>query len=501
MSGRWHPAYKRIVLERGFETHRTHFFSAMMDASLAHVLQLVRQGIIRPQDGRQVAAALLQVRGEGPEALSYDDRFEDLFFLLEHRLARLAGEEAVGSMHVALSRNDLDTTMYRLVLREEVLQVAALLARLRRTLLDLAQQHVETVMPAYTHGQQAQPTTFGHYVAAVEAELAKDHQRLLEMWPRLNRSPLGAAALATSGYPVDREFTAALLGFDGPVENSYEAVASADFSAEYAAWALIFLGHVSRFVTDLMFWAANEVGAVRLHPSLVQVSSIMPQKRNPVALEHLRAFAGRAMGLAAGVAVQMHNVPFGDVNDVNDDLQPSLRQLTQHVADVAELLADVAATMEVDREVLRRRAADSFAPVTELADVLVREAGWSFRTAHRIVSRAVSELAGRRQGPDRLGLDLLDAAARREAGRPSGLSEEQIRRALDPVHFVAVRRARGGPAPEEMRRYLAEARRRLDEHVQAFQRLAAALEEAARRREQLIADLVGKGVTPAPRDE
>src|SRR5690606_16139590 len=154
MSGRWHPAYKRIVLERGFETHRTHFFSAMMDASLVHVLQLVRQGIIRPQDGRQVAAALLQVRGEGPEALSYDDRFEDLFFLLEHRLALLAGEEAVGSMHVALSRNDLDTTMYRLVLREEVLQVAALLARLRRTLLDLAQQHVETVMPAYTHGQQ-----------------------------------------------------------------------------------------------------------------------------------------------------------------------------------------------------------------------------------------------------------------------------------------------------------------------------------------------------------
>src|SRR5690606_38443660 len=125
------------------------------------------------------------------------------------------------------------------------------------------------------------------------------------------------------------------------------------------------------------------LGAVRLHPSLVQVSSIMPQKRNPVALEHLRAFAGRAMGLAAGVAVQMHNVPFGDVNDVNDDLQPSLRQLTQHVADVAELLADVAATMEVDREVLRRRAADSFAPVTELADVLLREAGWSFRTAHR----------------------------------------------------------------------------------------------------------------------
>lgn len=497
MSGRWHPTYRRIVLERGFENHRTHFFSSMLDISLAHVLQLVRQGIVDVEEGRRLVAALKQVRDDGPKAVEYDDRFEDLFFVLEHRLTEIAGDEAVGNMHVALSRNDLDTTMYRLVLRQEVLEIGTLLACLRRTLLDAAEEHVTTVMPAYTHGQQAQPTTLGHYLAAVEAEFAKDHERLLAMWPRLNRSPMGAAALATSGYPVDREFVAELLGCDGLVENSYEAVASADFSAEYATWALLWLGHVSRFVHDLMFWVANEVAAIRLHPSLIQVSSIMPQKRNPVALEHLRAFTTRAMGMASGAIGHMHNVPFGDINDVNDDLQPTIRQLTREVADVAELLADVIETMEVDRELLHRRAAEGFAPVTEVADVLVREGKLPFRTAHRIVSDVVSELTAQQKQLADLDLDLLNDVAERLTGQRTLLTEEQLRTAVDPVHFVAVRRVRGGPAPAEMRRYLGEARRRLNEHSRAFDRFADAIRTAERQREQMAEQLVVKGVMPA----
>lgn len=497
MSGRWHPTYRRIVLERGFEYHRTHFFSSMLDISLAHVLQLTRQNIIRLEEGRSLVAALKQVRDEGPEVIEYDERFEDLFFVLEHRLTALVGDETVGNLHVALSRNDLDTTMYRLVLREEVLAIGALLTRLRRTLLEIAEQHVTTVMPAYTHGQQAQPTTFGHYIAAVEAEFAKDHERLLAMWPRLNRSPMGAAALATSGYPVDREFVAELLGFDGLVENSYEAVASADFSAEYAAWALLWLGHVSRFVTDLLFWVANEVAAIRLHPSFIQVSSIMPQKRNPVALEHLRAFTTRAMGVAQGVVGHMHNVPFGDVNDVNDDLQPTLRYLTREIADVASLLVDVVGTMEVDRQLLHRRAAESFAPVTELADVLVREGKLPFRTAHRIVSDVVSELTAYEKQLADLDLALLNDVAERVTGQRTRLTAEQLRIALDPVHFVAVRRVRGGPAPDEMRRYLTGARERLNEHSGAFDRFADDICTAKLRREQMAEHFIRKGVMPA----
>lgn len=496
MTSRWHPTYKRIVLERGFENHRKYFFSSMLRISMAHVLMLVRQGIVDVEDGRRLLAALRQVREAGPDAVSYDDRFEDLFFVLEHRLSEAVGDEAVGNLHVALSRNDLDTTMYRLVLRQELLELSCRLAHLRRTLLDVAAEHIDTVMPAYTHGQQAQPTTFGHYLAAVEAEFAKDHERLLEMWSRLNRSPMGAAALGTSGYPVDREFVAQLLGFDGLVENSYEAVASADFSAEYAALAQIWLGHVSRFITDMMFWVANEVAAIRLHSSLIQVSSIMPQKRNPVALEHVRAFTTRALGVAGGIVQQMHNVPFGDVNDVNDDLQPSVRWLTGQLLDIAELLADVVGTMEVDRDLLHRRAAEGFAPVTELADVLVREGGLPFRTAHHIVSDVVTILTSRGESLADLTLEVLNDAAMRVTGQAAPLTEEQLRTAVDPVHFVHVRRVRGGPARDEMRRYLADARRRLEEVETAFERLADNLRTADSHRERLIDELILKGVVP-----
>lgn len=486
MSNRWNPHYRRIVLERGFETHRNYFFYPMMEASAVHVLMLARQGIMDGGQARRLLEACVQVLGEGPEHFVYDPRFEDLFFFLEHKLAELAGEEAVGNMHVAMSRNDLDTAMYRLVLREEVLAAEEALLDLRRALLAAAEEHVHTVMPAYTHNQQAQPTTMAHYLAAVEAEFAKDQARFAELWPRLNRSPLGAAALATSGFPIDRDFVARLLGFDGIVENSYEAVASADFSAEYAAAVHIMLGHLSRFVTDVLFWVTNEVAAVRLHPSLIQVSSIMPQKRNPVAAEHLRAFASRAMNDAVAVLQQMHNVPYGDINDVNDDLQPTLRRLSGETVDLLLLLADVVSTMQVDRELLLERAAAGFAPITELADTLVREAKLSFRTAHRIVSGVVDGLNRQNKTLRDLDLARLDAVAMQATGRPSGLSEEGVRRAVDPVHFVKVRSVTGGPAPEEMGRALRDATARCRADERDVRRRRTGLEEAAAKRRALI---------------
>lgn len=497
MSDRWHPVYRKVVLEPGFANARAQFFYAMMEITVAHVLMLMRQRIIDLDQGRAVLAACQQVMEEGPEAVEYDPRYEDLFFKLEAEMARLAGDEAVGNMHVGMSRNDMDTAMYRIVLRQEVLDVLAALTRLRAALLDKAAEHVETVMVAHTHNQQAQPTTLGHYLAAVEAEFAKDTERLLEMWPRLNRSPLGAGALATSGYPVDRDGVAKLLGFEGLVENSYEAVASADFTAEYAACLHIALGHVSRFVTDLLFWCTNEVAAVRLPAGFVQISSIMPQKRNPVALEHIRAFATRAMGDAVAVLNQMHNVPFGDINDVNDDVQPVVRRLTGAILDILELLTAVVESLEVDRELLHRRAADGFAAVTELADTLVRHSRFPFRTAHKIASRVVDELTRAGRTLRELDLTLLDQCAQGVAGRPSGLDEELLQKAIDPVHFVAVRKVRGGPAPEEMTRYLQAAKARREAHDERLQQLRRRLDGARAMREQWMAQALQGGMPGA----
>lgn len=466
----------------------------MMEVSIAHLLMLIRQQIVDENEGRKLLEACRQVAAAGPDEVEYDARFEDLFFVLEHKLSEMVGDEAVGNMHVALSRNDLDTTMYRMALRDELLQTGETLAKLRKAVLDVASQHAETVMPAYTHNQQAQPTTFAHYLAGIEAEFAKDSERLLAMWPRLNRSPMGAAALATSGYPVDRHYVATALGFDGLVENSYEAVASADFTAEYAAWALILLGHVSRFVTDLMFWVTNEVAAIKLHPSLIQVSSIMPQKRNPVALEHVRAFTTKAMGLAAAIVQQMHNVPYGDINDVNDDLQPSVRGLSVELNDILQLLTDIVATMEVDRQLLHRRSAEGFAAVTELADVLVRDVGLPFRTAHHVVSQVVERLTADGRRLLDLDLFLLDEIAQEVTGRPTGLSEEQLQRAVDPVHFVQVRSVQGGPAPDEMRRYLKQAGERLQQDESTRLGFSEGLNRARQRHEQAVDEMIAKGV-------
>ena len=496
MSGRWHPTYRRVVLEPGFAMARAHFFYPMIEVSLAHVLMLARQEIITPAQGRLLVRGLWQLLNEGPPA-DYDPQFEDLFFQLEAKVAALVGKEAVGNLHVALSRNDLDTTMYRMVLREEALSSGRALIRLREVLLEIAADHLETVMPAYTHNQQAQPTTLAHYLAAVEAELAKDQSRLSGLWSRLNRSPLGAAALGTSGYPVDREYTADLLGFDGLVENAYEAVASADSSTEYAAWAHLLLGHLSRFLTDLLFWCTNEVAALRLPPEFVQMSSIMPQKRNPVALEHLRALTTRAMADAVAALQQVHNVPFGDINDVNDDLQPVLRRLHQGVADILGLLADVVSGLEVNRELLLERAAGSFATSTEVADLLVRAAGLPFRTAHRIVSRVVEELSARGRTLRELDLELLDRVVSAEAGRPSGLTPEQLRLAVDPVHFVAVRRVRGGPSPVEMQRALQEAKLRLEGDRSELDARQARLDAARERRRALAIRYLEGGMPEA----
>lgn len=486
MSSRWNPHYQRIVLERGFEMHRTHFFYAMMEVSAVHVLMLARQGIIDEGQGRTLVKACVQLLDAGPEQIEYDPRYEDLFFVLESKLADIVGAEAVGNLHVAMSRNDLDTAMYRLVLREEVLSISRALLELRRTLLRLAQEHVNTIMPAYTHNQQAQPTTMAHYLAAVEAEFAKDQARLAELWPRLNRSPLGAAALATSGFPVDRQYMADVLGFEGIVENSYEAVGSADFSAEYAAAVHIMLGHVSRFMTDVLFWVTNEVAALRLHPSLIQVSSIMPQKRNPVAAEHLRAFSSRAMNDAVAVLQQMHNVPYGDINDVNDDLQPTLRRLGSETEDVLRLLTDVVGTMDVDRDLLHERAGSGFAPITELADTLVRDAGLSFRTAHRIVSGVVDRLTKQRQTLRDLRLHDLDDVALHITGEPTGLTTSRLDEVVDPAHFVAVRSVIGGPAPGEMVRALEVVQKQCAEDGAMLSARGQRLEEVAAQRWRLL---------------
>ncbi|HNU94965.1 MAG TPA: argininosuccinate lyase [Bacillota bacterium] len=445
--------YVRTVLEPSFEFARDLLFVPMLEANLAHVLSLDHVGLLPPDHTKALARVCTNMMWSPaswkPER--YDPAFEDLFFMIEDRVMAEVGADAASNMHLAMSRNDLEAALFRMAGRDLIVSVAHALNRLRVTLLRVAQSEMHTVMLAHTHNQQAQPTTVGHYILGVEAGLARDVDRLDGAWGRTNMSPLGAAALSGTGYGLDRNFEASLLGFEGIVENTYDAISAADWAFEIAAIVASAASVLGRFVTDLMFWCSNEVSTVQLDASMIQISSIMPQKRNPVAVEHVRAMLGRSVGALGAVATTLHNIPFGDVNDAAEHVQRQVHAGAAELLSAVDLLDRVVATATFNRQILAARAESSFATSTELADTLVRAERIPFRTAHHIVSTLVDMLASEGRKWVSLSWDELDAQFLAAVGRNTVLTEDQLRCALDPRHFVAVRTTLGGPAPESMK--------------------------------------------------
>ena len=443
------PLYAETVLEPNFEDAKKYFLDALLEIHYAHIRMLAQQGILSSVEEQTLRAGLNHLNRDEIARARYDGSCEDLFFFIENLLERSCGELA-GKMHAARSRNDIAITIYRMTLRRELLALAAAIAEVRAVVLDLAVRHVETIMPAHTHTQPAQPTTLAHYLMGVAEFLARDFSRIQAAFMRVNVNPLGACAITTTGFSIDRKMTAQLLGFEGLAENSYGAIASIDYVTESAAAVAVAMVNAGKFVQDLLLWSTREFGFLRLSDAFVQSSSIMPQKRNPVALEHTRILASRALGEAQAVFTCAHNTPFGDINDSEDDLQPLVLTLFADALRALRLLAALLKEAQVDREHLARRAAADFMTVTELADTLVRQAGMSFREAHTMVSRAVKS-AGEDDSPRAIAIALL-------AENPSvRLTQQEIERSLDVTNFVSVRRVVGGPAPEIVREALTRA--------------------------------------------
>jgi argininosuccinate lyase len=459
------PLYAETVLAPNFQEAQRHFLDALLEIHYAHTRMLARQGIITTAEERALLDALNKLERKEIATAAYDTSHEDLFFYIERLLEQICGPLA-GKMHTARSRNDIAITLYRMTLRQELMDLAAVIAEVRLSILDLAARHVDTVMPAHTHTQPAQPTTLAHYLLAAVEFLARDSARIHAAFTRVNLSPMGACAITTTGFPIDREFTAQLLGFEGLAENSYGAIASIDYLTESAAAVAVAMVNAGKLVQDLLLWSTREFGFVRLTDAYVQSSSIMPQKRNPVALEHSRILASRALGEAQAVLTCAHNTPFGDINDSEDDLQPLVFTMFADASRALRLLAGLLRTAEVDRERLAERAGSDFMTVTELADTLVREAGLSFREAHTLVANAVGA-AGSDDSPRAIAAALLSQ-------NPSiPLDRAAIEQSLDPVHFVKIRRIIGGPAPEVVREALTRARAeqsRIDAWIHSQQR-------------------------------
>jgi len=419
--------------------------------SKAHCAMLVAQKILSPEDGAAISGGLDQIRSEIEDgSFVFSAEREDIHMNIEARLAELIGP-AAGRLHTARSRNDQVATDLRLWLRSAIDRLDAAMRELQQALIDRAELEAATVMPGYTHLQIAQPVTLGHHLMAYVEMVGRDRDRLADCRRRLNESPLGAAALAGTSFPIDRLATAAALGFDRPAANSLDAVSDRDFAIEFLALAAITGVHLSRLAEELVIWCSREFAFIALSDAYTTGSSIMPQKRNPDAAELVRAKTGRLNGSLIALLTVMKGLPLAYGKDMQEDKVPvfeAVDALELSLAAASGMVRD----MQPDRERLRIAAGHGFGTATDLADWLVRAAGLAFRRAHHatgmIVRRAES-----------LGCTLAELPlAELQAVEPAITAA--VYDVLDPARSVASRTSLGGTAPERVRAAIAEARKR-----------------------------------------
>ena len=396
----------------------------------------------------------------------YDGTYEDLFFYIERLIDKGCGEDIAGRLHTARSRNDLAMTMYRMHQRVSIAGLADATMSLREALVALAERHTGSVYGAHTHTQPAQPTTIAHYLLAIIEQLERDTTRLGAAYESTNLNPLGACAITGTGFPIDRRRTSDLLGFNGPTGNTYGSIATVDYLLESVAATSVLVVGLGRVVQDLLLWCTMEFGYLRLSDGFVQGSSIMPQKRNPVALEHARAIGSKAVGQAQAIVTTVHNTPFGDIVDTEDDLQPLVASMFRDATRMVTLVAAAMRLADFDVEKLASRAGEHGTTLTELADTLVRDHGLAFRSAHAI---AAMLLMARTEDPDVELSGALSKASAAILGKPLEYSEADLQTILSPSHFVNVRTTHGGPSPKETTRAIGESRQKLYDDRESWQ--------------------------------
>ncbi len=456
--------YSEVVLAPAYENAKHVLLEPMIAIHKAHLIMLVEQSLLSEKEAARIMEGIRSLDIQAIKESTYTGQYEDLFFLVESKIIEIAGE-AGGSLHLARSRNDMGVAMYRMVLRRKLQKALKSVLVFQETLLDTAETYKDTVVLGHTHTQQAQPMAFSHYVLGMYDVVHRDIKRLKAAYETCNTSPLGAAALTTTGFPINRLRVAELLGFSGLVKNAYDAIAGADYLGEMAAAMQLAFINLGRFSQDLLLWSTQEFSAVRIADPFVQTSSIMPQKRNPVSLEHIRALGSSGAGNAQTVLQMLHNTPYGDINDTEDDLQPYLWKGLRLIDQIFRLTSAVVGTLEVNEEMLKKRARESFASVTELADTLFRETHIPFRTAHAITCKVVKLAIAKGLTADQITTALVDEAAESIIGKRLHVSAEVIRTAMDPEHFIEIRSLPGGTAPKEIERGIAERKKSLRETI------------------------------------
>ena len=410
--------------------------------SLAHVAMLAARGIVSQEDADKITHGLNQIKEEVESgAFNFSREFEDIHMNVETRLAALIGPTA-GRLHTARSRNDQVATDFHLYIRDEIDALDVALADLQLALSERALEEADTVMPGFTHLQSAQPVTFGHHLLAYVEMIGRDRGRLLDARRRANECPLGAAALAGTSFPIDRQMTAQALGFDRPTANSLDSVSDRDFVLETLSTAAICAVHLSRFAEEIVLWTTPQFAFISLSDKFTTGSSIMPQKRNPDAAELVRGKSGRIIGALMALLMVMKGLPLAYSKDMQEDKEGAFDALDNLALCIAAI-AGMARDMTIHRSRMKDAAGAGYATATDLADWLVRRLDLPFREAHHVTGKVVALAETRGVGLEELSLEQLQNIEPR-------ISSE-VYRVLGVENSVARRTSYGGEAPENVR--------------------------------------------------
>jgi argininosuccinate lyase len=447
--------YSEAVLAPDLEVYKEYFSESLHEINIAHCIMLSEQGLLNASETKSILQGLTSINSEKPYMdVEFDGTFEDLFFLVERELGYRIGSEIAGKLHTGRSRNDMEHTMFRLQLRDRLTNLLKQYVSLLRQLIDRAERGVDEIVLLYTHGQPAQPSTLAHYLSAAIEFILNDIDRIKFAHNLVNMSPMGAAAITTSGFSLNRNRVAHLLGFPKIVENSYGAIANVDYiTGSYSAIKLGCL-HLGRFVQDLVTWTGFEVSQIKVPDGFVQISSIMPQKRNPVPLEHLRLKFSLAGGGADQIVNTMHNTPFADMNDSERETQATGFAVFDRLNKALPLLAGFVDSIEIDTASVSKRINQSMATITELADHLARTEGISFRLAHSVAHKLAYQALSLESSLDQLDFNVFVESFEEVVGVKPITNEKNLRKVCSPEHFISVRKIPGGPARATIKKSL-----------------------------------------------
>ena len=467
-------------------------FHNMSRLNKAHVAMLDRQGIIGHASAVHILQGLQRMEVEGPDSIGKDPEREDYYFNVEKRVIDLVGMEDGGKMHTARSRNDLNATLARMNTRDCLVTVGCRLLRLRQELLRLAEENLETIVTGYTHMQPAQPITFGHYFTAIAEAVERDYDRILSSYERLNLCPMGAGAFAGTSFDIDREYTADRLGFSGILENSLDAVASRDYMLEICGDFATLGSTLSRFANDLYYWVTDEFHYVEVDDSLAVCSSIMPQKKNPITLEHIKSKSSHLAAAYTSIFSCLRGAAYGHARDVAGESPHLFWDAAQEMKVILELLTATLETLVIRGDNARKRVNDNFSTVTELADYLVVHHNISFRVAHQIVGKVVGDCIEENIPCSGINAQMVQSAGRKFTDQDLQISKEELRMVLDGRHSVNQRASQGSPMPENTLAVIARLRQKLKTDENGMEVLKEKLRQADARLGEDTKKMIGE---------